>query len=205
MPSSVDAFTEESIFYDSAAQISMVRSHFAESLCRKQTCEDFITKVCGVEEELATKAYKIPIGTVDGKPVQTIQVLGIPQISNDVEEVDPTVLASIFGLAASEVRRKAGPIDLLIDINYSRFHIGETKVNPSLVARRSPLGWVIFGSNAEDVKQVSVVSRVPPIDLTDFWRTESMGVSVSPCTCEASKLSAQERQEMKIIEESAKL
>ena len=113
MPSSVDAFTEESIFYDSAAQISMVRSHFAESLClESKPVKIFITKVCGVEEELATKAYKIPVGTVDGKPVQTIQVLGIPQISNDVEEVDPTVLASISGLAASEVRRKAGPIDL---------------------------------------------------------------------------------------------
>ena len=85
----------------------------------------------------------------------------------------------------------------------------KTKVNATLVARRSPLGWVIFGSNAEDVmpeiKQVSLVSLVPPVDLTDFWRTESMGVSVSPCTCEASKLSAQEREEMKIIEESAKL
>ena len=115
----------------------------------------------------------------------------------------------MFGLAASEVRRKAGPTDLLIGINYSRFHVGNTKVKASLVARRSPLGWVIFGSNAEDVmpeiKQVSLVSLVPPVDLTDFWRIESTGVSVSPCTCEESKLSAQEREEMKIIEESAKL
>ena len=115
----------------------------------------------------------------------------------------------MFVLAASEVRRKAGPIDILIGINYSRFHEDETKLKASLVARRSPLGWVIFGSNAKDVmpeiKQVSLVSLVSPVDLTDFWRTESMGVSVSPCTWEASKLSAQEREEMKIIEESAKL
>ena len=104
---------------------------------------------------------------------------------------------------------KTGPIDLLIGINNSRFHVGETKVNASLVACRSPFGWVIFGSNAEDVmpdiKQVSLVSLVPPVDLTDFWRTESMGVSVSPCTCEASKLSAKEREEMKIIEESGQI
>ena len=115
----------------------------------------------------------------------------------------------MFGLAASEVRRKAGPIDILTGINCSRFHVGETKLKASLVTRRSPLGWVIFGSNTKDVmpeiKQVSLVSLVPPVDLTVFWRTESMGVSVSPCTCEASKLSAQERAEMKIIEESAKL
>ena len=32
-----------------------------------------------------------------------------------------------------------------------------------------------------------------------------MGVSVSPCTCEASKMSAQEREELKLIEESCEL
>jgi len=87
---------------------------------------------------------------------------------------------------AREVQRKAGPIDLPIGINYSRFHVGKTKVNASLVACRGPLGWIIFGSNAKDVmpeiKQISLVSLVPPVDLTDFWRTGSMGVSVSPCT-----------------------
>ena len=46
------------------------------------------TKVGGVEEELARKVYKIPICAVYGKPEQTIQAVGIPQISNEVEEVD---------------------------------------------------------------------------------------------------------------------
>ena len=55
------------------------------------------------------------------------------------------------------------------------------------------------------LKQVSLVSLALPVDLTDFWKTESMGVSVSTCTCEASKLSAQKREAMNIIEESAKL
>ena len=44
-------------------------------------------------------------GTVDGKLVHSIQAVGIPQISNVVEVVDATVLASIFGLAASESDR----------------------------------------------------------------------------------------------------
>ena len=61
-----------------------------------------ITKVGGIKEELATKVYKIPVCTVDGKLVHSIQAVGIPQISNEVEEVDTTVLASIFDLAASE-------------------------------------------------------------------------------------------------------
>ena len=56
-----------------------------------------------------------------------------------------------------------------------------------------------------EIKQVSLVSLVPRVDLTDFWKTDSMGVSLSSCTCEASRLSVQEREEMRIIEESAKL
>ena len=185
-----DVPTEASIFFDSGAQISMVRSSIAGSL----SLESKTVKVGGVEEELSTKLYKVPICTVDGKTVQAIQAVGIPQISDEVDEVDGNLLASTFGLAESDIRRKAGPIDLLIGINYSRFHVDETKVKGSLVARKSPIGWVIFGSNVEDltpeIKQVSLVHLAAPVDLTDFWRTESMGVSVSPCTCEAAKLSA---------------
>ena len=82
----------------------MVRSSFAESLCLESKPEKIlITKVGIVEEELATKVYKIPICTVVGKPLQMIQAIGIPQILNQVEEVDTTVLASMFGLAAREV------------------------------------------------------------------------------------------------------
>ena len=56
-----------------------------------------------------------------------------------------------------------------------------------------------------EIKQVSRVSLAPPVDLTDLWTIESRGVSVLLCTCETSKQPAQEREEMKIIEESAKL
>ena len=41
--------------------------------------------------------------------------------------------------------------------------------------------------------------------MTDFWKTESMGVSIAPCTCEGAKLSAQEREELKLTEESCQL
>ena len=59
MPSNVDAFTEASIFYDSGAQISIVRSRFAESLCLEgKPVKILITKVGGIEEELATVLCK---------------------------------------------------------------------------------------------------------------------------------------------------
>ena len=40
-----------------------------------------------------------------------------------------------------------------------------------------------------------------PVDMTDFWTTESMGVSVQPCSCDPGKLSQTERKEEKIIKD----
>ena len=38
--------------------------------------------------------------------------------------------------------------------------------------------------------------------MTDVWSTESMGVAIKPCNCEADKLSSFERKEAKTIEKS---
>lgn len=39
------------------------------------------------------------------------------------------------------------------------------------------------------------------MDLAEFWTTESMGVEVKPCVCEADKLSQVEREEKIMIEQ----
>ena len=46
------------------------------------------------------------------------------------------------------------------------------------------------------------VSLAKPVDLTEFWKTESMGVAVNPCNCTASELTMQDRNELKLIEDS---
>ena len=74
-----------------------------------------------------------------------------------------------------------------------------------MVARHSPLGWVVFGGvpgKQSDASHVNHIKLEMPVDMTDFWTTESMDVSVKPCSCEAEKLSQIEREEAKIIEQS---
>ena len=56
-----------------------------------------------------------------------------------------------------------------------------------------------------EAKEVLLVRLVEPVDITEFWKTESMGVCVSPCTCEAAKMSSEERVELKLIEDSCEL
>ena len=99
-----------------------------------------ITKVGGIEEELDTKLYKVPLYADSKKMIQTIQAVSIPQISEEPAVVDMNHVSRVLGIPMDKLHRKAGPIDLLIEINYPRFHIGETKVKDGLVARRSPLG-----------------------------------------------------------------
>ena len=141
--------------------------------------------------------------------MQAIQAVGIPQISSDVFTTNLSQIAQALGIPVDSFDRRVGPIDLLIGINYPRFHVGETKMKNTLAARKSTLGWVVFGSNAEgvvpEIKKVLHIRVETPVDLTEFWKTESMGVSVSPCTCEAAKMSTEERAELQHIEESCQL
>ena len=76
-------------------------------------------------------------------------------------------------------------------------HTGETRQAGNLVARKSPLGWVVFGGTSQDAHGTSRILHVKhttPVDLSDFWTTEAMGV--------ADKLSQIEREEAKAIESS---
>ena len=132
---------EANVFYDSGAQVSMIRSAYADQLgLDNKPIKKMITKVGVVEEELDTKLYKVPLYAHSGRMIQTIQAVGIPQISEEPSRVDMSHISRVLDIPADKLYRKAGPIDLLIGINYPRFHVGETRVRDDLVARRSLLG-----------------------------------------------------------------
>ena len=202
--------TEANVFYDSGAQISMIRNSLAESLkLDSKPIRIVVTKVGGEEEDMATRLYKVPVCKEDGRIVQTIEAVGIPKISENTSNVNIGQISKILGISKHKLNRKSGPIDLLIGINYSRFHVGHTKMGSGLVARNSPLGWVVFGSKAEgvmpDVKLILHIRVATPVDLTSFWTTESMGVAVSPCVCKEAEMPAAEKAVLKEIEESCEL
>jgi len=52
--------------------------------------------------------------------------------------------------------------------------------------------------------QVYHVAYATPLELTDFWKTETMGVEVRPCICDVDKSSQIEREEAEIISSSFK-
>ena len=193
---------------DSGAQISLIETSVAKDL--KLKGKDVVVTLIKVgcqEEELHTKVYRVTVQSLEDHYYHTIQAVGIPSLCDEISFVKSGELAKWFGLSRGEIRRGTGDTDLLIGIDQARLHTGETTEAGNLVARHSPLGWVIFGATSGErlgTSKVNHVAFATPVDMSEFWSTESMGVSVKPCSCKPEKLSPIERKEAKVIEDSCK-
>ena len=200
------------ILLDSGAQLSLIRNETAAllGLTGKDTTIS-ITKVGGEEEVFPTKVYKVPIIAVGSTKPLSVKAIGIPEISESVKSVQLKPILKRLGLEKESVHRGKGFIDVLIGVDHAQFHTGETKREGDLVARKCPLGWVIFGGTPGEAQDETrfchalLSSPVDSVDLTDFWKTETMGVAVKPCNCRPDKLSQVEREEAKVIEDSCVL
>ena len=177
------------VLLDSGAQVSLIKNVVAKDLKLKGKDASFtIAKVGGGEEEICTKLYKVPLLSLDDNNAHHITAIG-----------------EKLGLERNKIFRKNGPIDVFIGFNHVKMHAGETREADNLVARRSPLGWVVFGAangQRQAVNKVLHVQLSSPVDMTDFWTTESMGVSSKSCECSSENLSPIELHEKKIIENS---
>ena len=196
------------VLLDSGAQISLIKTSVAKDL--KLKGKDVVVTLIKVgcqEEELHTKVYRVTVQSLEDQSCHTIQAVGIPFLSDEISDVRTEELAKAFGLSRSDIRRGTGDTNLLIGIDQAKLHTGETREAGNLVARHSPLGWVIFGATTSEQFETSRVNHVKfatPVDMNEFWSTESMGVSVKPCSCEPGKLIPIERKEAKVIEDSCK-
>lgn len=115
-------------------------------------------------------------------------------------------LARKFRIKRKDLHRSSGPVDILIGVDHTRFHCGETREVGNFIARKSRIGWVIFGATRGDRVQSSAVLHVKlasPVDLADFWSVETEGVRPEGCQCIESRLTRQEAIEEKVIRSSA--
>ena len=166
-----------------------------------------MTKVGGQEEELETKIYQATIRSLENNTIFTIQACGIPQISDDINQVETKGMVKRFGLRDDLIHRGSGPLDLLIGVDHARMHTGEVRQVGNLIARHSPLGWLVFGNKSNShigTNKILLVGISKPVEMSKFESTESMGVQAEECFCKSEKLSQVEREEAKVIETSCK-
>ena len=188
-----DTAKQGNLLLDSGAQVSLIKLSVAKELGLKgKDVTITLAKVGGEEEELITKLFRVRIRSLGNRrDIHTITAVGIPCISIDITEIKLRHLAGFFGLREDEIQRTNGPVDLLIGIDHPKLHTSETREAANLIARQSPLGWVVFGATPGRNPQVSQVFNVKvptPIDMTDFWTTETMGVAAKSSACQADKL-----------------
>ncbi|CAM1332235.1 Uncharacterised protein r2_g4128 [Pycnogonum litorale] len=194
---------QDSLLFDTGAQLSIIRDDLAAKLKLKgREVVVTISKVGEPEEQLITKSYLVPIKSrADGK-VYKIRAIGMPSISYDTGNPDLDQASQNFGINRHLLQRPKGPIGLLLGTDYAGLHDGETKVKGNLVARKSPFGWIFFGSPG-NTKRYNVhffhIRLSKPVDLTAFWSSEAIVVVVKPCTCEADKMTSVNRKEAEII------
>ena len=150
--------------------------------------------------------YKVSVTGIDDKKKYVVRAIGIPCISDEIKGARSSALAEQFSLPREKIRRGNGHVDLLVGIDHAHMHTGQTREVNHMVARKSRLGWVIFGSTSGDLSNVTTtvlhVKVISPVDLSDFWTTEAMGVQVDPCVCDANKLNQVDREEKMMIEQS---
>ncbi|CAB4039112.1 uncharacterized protein LOC111319232 [Paramuricea clavata] len=174
------------VLFDSGAQINLIRQETADCLGLKgKDISVTITKVGGEEEEMRTKVYRVPVSTIDNSRKHSIKAIGIPCISDTIASINTTDITKYLGLVNEKIRRGKGPVDLLIGIDYAHLHTGEMKQADHVVARKSPLGRVLFGSKpgctTSETTRLLHLSNKTSVDLAEFC----MGVEVKPCICEA--------------------
>lgn len=130
--------------------------------------------------------YRVPVSSVDGKTIYKISAVGLPCINDDISEVNVATLARQVRLNPREIRRGSGSKDLLIGIDHTKTHSGDSfhETDPELSDTDSDISvqpdkkkklksgaaWYNFKFSADRTKKVGsfIVNRD---NINSFWCT----------------------------------
>ena len=180
--------------WDPGSTLSFITFALAEDLClHGEPVELEICTVGGVETKIKSQKYNLVLFDRNGGEVQ-VEVLGIEQISTNIESVNLEGVLSLFKkYGVSEANRPdSGPVDLLIGFSYAGYHPVKVESNGHLLLMENRFGYIIAGSHpdiSEGTKKLvkhAVVLRIE-VNLEKFHSIESLGVACNPscggCRC----------------------
>ena len=205
MGTSVD-HTSGNILLDSGANVTLILAEVAEQLGLEGKPISIDLDILGGEmQAYQTKVYKLEIYPANQREY-TIAAIGVPEITN-IPRASEVILRKMESMLGQTLSRGYGAVDVLIGVDYPEMHGGETRQVNGYLLRKSPLGWVIFGSSSETKQSPTVlhVKVTDRADLTQFWSTEEMGVRLPNCKCRPSddlKITPCERQQFHDMWES---
>ena len=182
------SYRESNVMFDTCATLTLVRDEFAK-VCQfpSKPITVEITTLGGEKSLLHTRAYKMKVSPQQGNPYSLIGV-GVPEIAS-VPKMSSNLRANVERELGEPIHRGSGAVDVLIGINYPRMHTGSCIDVGNYVTRKTPLGWVVFGADTDGVtstqnRPVLLVNLAQPVDMSQFWSTEEMGVKLPGCECD---------------------
>ena len=201
---------EGNVLIDSGAGTTVIRKDFARSLGLQGKRERINLAVVGGEkvEEPESKRVTFVISALNGSDEHKIEAHEIARTVLNVPRLDRPWLKSFAHLQDIEFAHKAGPVDLILGVQYSHLHAEDEmrqgrQFEP--VAKRTKLGWFVMGADrSPKSSNVCSVSFVQPVNLQKFYEFETLGIQAPQCHCSESVMSIENKRAIELMEGSCK-
>ena len=120
----------------------------------------------------------------------------------NIPALDRTWLQSFDHLSNIDFPHRAGPVDLILGVQYSHLHAA-SEVRQGLPFQ--PVGkrqWHVIGPDNAKASTVGYVNFARKINLEKFYDFETLGVRAPDCSCPDETLSCDGKKAMELFESS---
>ena len=197
---------EGNVLIDSEAGTTLIRRDFAKTLGLQGKREGLELSVVGGErlDQKNSRRLKFWISPCTGGEEYEIEAYEIEKTVVSVPPLDRPWLASFPHLADIEFSHRAGPVDLILGVQYSHLHAEEEirqGLNFDPLGKRTRLGWMVIGTGSSAFSGVSV-NFVQKTDFNRFYDLETLGVCGPDCLCPVNAISQEDRRALEMLEAS---
>ena len=199
---------EGNVFLDSGAAATVIRTDFARALGLQGKKECFEVSVVGGSQvtEIDSRRVKFWLSPLEGGEEFQIEANEMQRTVCSVPPLDKTWLSSFSHLSTIEFPHKAGPVDLILGLQYSHLH-AELEVRQGLpfepVAKRSRLGWFVIGPEKTRARpSICSFGRKETPDLSQLYDLETLGVRAPDCNCPIKLMSSEDKKAMEMFNDS---
>ena len=204
-------YREGNVLIDSGAATTVIRQDFARALGLQGKRERIDLAVVGGErvEQSESRRVKFWISPLESSEEFTIEAHEIKKTIFSIPPLDRQWLHSFSYLSDLNFPHKAGPVDLILGVQYTHLHV-EDEIRQGLpfepVAKKTKLGWLVIGSdNQRNSSSVCAINFVQPLNLEKFYEFETLGVQARDFPCPKAAISRQDKEAIELMESSCKL
>ena len=199
---------EGNALIDSGAGSTVIRRDFAKALGLPGKRERIDLAVVGGETLKQTESRRLRfwISALNAGEEFVIEAHELEKTVLSVPALDRQWLRSFSHLNDVDFPHKAGPVDLILGVQYSHLH-AEMEVRQGLpfepVGKRTKLGWFVIGSdNLRNMAPSCSVSFMQPLNLERFYELETLGIQAPDCSCPKEVISSEDKEALKLMENS---